>query len=70
MSTTTRKQVALTYASHGRKAIVLELHVGQVNCGEAQVLRISADMCAGESADSSTPVSRGLHGGTGVEDIS
>jgi hypothetical protein len=29
----TRKQEALTDASHGRKAIVLELQVGQVNCG-------------------------------------
>ena len=33
MSTTTRKSVALTYSSHGHMPIVLELEVGQVNCG-------------------------------------
>jgi hypothetical protein len=33
LSTTTIKHVASTYASHGRKAIVLELEVGEVNRG-------------------------------------
>jgi hypothetical protein len=40
MSTSTRKSVALAYSIHGLKPILLELEVGQVNCG-ADVQKIS-----------------------------